>query len=126
VSEFALTSGTTRIGAGDALTSRSTSEVPTSLRGGYPTVSRGILLQAGVLALTLSSLSGGADPWASIQQRYVGTTQRDVFEPTARRRRITLAEAVKLCDEIQREAELRRQEAVDREAQAWLEDGILG
>lgn len=86
----------------------------------------GTLLQAGLLTLSLTSLSGGIDPWADIPQRYVATTHRDVFESAPRRRRISMAEAVRLCDEIQREAELRRQEAVDREAQAWLEDGILG
>lgn len=42
-------------------------------------------------------------------------------ERSVERRAITLAEAVQICDEIARRAELRRQEILEREARIAME-----
>jgi hypothetical protein len=78
------------------------------------------------LSLTLSALSGAVDPWADIPLRYTGVTRHGVFDSAPRRRYISLTDAVRLCGEIRRKDERRRQEILDHEARIAMELDLPG
>lgn len=79
-------------------------------------LSQGALRNAGVaLWLAVSPFTAIADPWFSDRQRRASTTAGIAIEGV-RRRRLTLSEALRLADEIMRNAEEGRIRAAESEA----------